>query len=127
MQGQYGGVVPYLFFDDAAAAMQWYGRVFGFEEISRWPGADGVVANAEMRIGTTELWLDGSGKRADTDPRPHWLGVWVDDVDAVCARVRAAGVSCDDPVDRDFGVRMLNVADPFGYLWGFIRRLHPEG
>lgn len=24
--------------------------------------------------------------------------------------------------DRDFGVRMLNVPDEMGYLWGFIRR-----
>ncbi len=122
MSTQYQGIVPYLFYDDAEAAMQWYTRVFGFAEIGRWPDESGKIQNAEMRVGTTELWLDGSGRRDDKDDRPTWIGVWVEDVDAVYERVRKAGVECEAPVDRDFGVRMLNVADPMGYLWGFIRR-----
>ena len=48
--------------------------------------------------------------------------MWVADVDAVYETIRAAGVDCEPPVDREFGVRMLNVADDMGYLWGFIRR-----
>lgn len=123
MANEYKGVVPYLFYDDAAAAMEWYARVFGFEEIGRWSNDDGKVQNAEMRIGNTELWLDGSGRRKDNDERPTWIGIWVDDVDAVFARIQAAGIDCEAPVDRDFGVRMLNVPDPMGYLWGFIRRI----
>ena len=119
----YRGIVPYLFYDDAAAAMDWYGRVFGFEDIGRWPNAEGGVANGEMRVGETELWLDGSGARSDQDERPQWIGVWVDDVDVMYDRVRAAGIACDPPVDREFGVRMLTVPDGMGYLWGFIRRL----
>ncbi len=122
MSAQYQGIVPYLFFDDAEAAMGWYARVFGFEEIGRWPDANGKIQNAEMRVGNTELWLDGSGRRQDTDDRPTWIGIWVEDVDAVYRRVQNAGVPCDAPVDREFGVRMLNVPDEMGYLWGFIRR-----
>jgi hypothetical protein len=39
---------------------RWRGtRVFGFEEIGRWANADGKIHNAEMRVGDTELWLDG--------------------------------------------------------------------
>ena len=122
MSEQYSGVVPYLFYDDAEAAMAWYSRVFGFEETGRWTDDEGRVQNAEMRVGSTELWLDGSGRRKDDDERPVWIGVWVDDVDAVYERVTAAGVSCEPPVDREFGVRMLNVPDGMGHLWGFIRR-----
>jgi PhnB protein len=126
MQDNFRGIVPYLFLDDAAAAMDWYTRVFGFEEIGRWTNEDGRVQNGEMRVGTTEIWLDGGGRRQDTDERPQWIGVWVDDVDAVHDRIVEAGVSCDAPVDREFGVRMLNVEDGMGYLWGFVRRL-PAG
>ena len=122
MSEQYLGIVPYLFYDDAEAAMAWYSRVFGFEETGRWTDDEGQVQNAEMRVGNTELWLDGSGRRQDDDERPVWVGVWVDDVDAVYERVTAAGVSCEPPVDREFGVRMLNVPDDMGHLWGFIRR-----
>ncbi len=119
---QYKGIVPYLFFDDAEAAMAWYSRVFGFEEIGRWANDDGKVQNAEMRVGSTEIWLDGGGARHYEDDRPTWIGIWVDDVDAIYEQVRSAGVACEAPVDREFGVRMLTVADGMGHLWGFIRR-----
>ena len=33
-----GSLVPYLFCQDAEAALDWYVRVFGFTERSRWPG-----------------------------------------------------------------------------------------
>ena len=119
----YKGIVPYLFYDDCEAAMAWYARVFGFEEIGRWKDAQGKIQNAEMRVGDTELWLDGSGRRTASDARPQWFGVWVDDVDAVYRRVLAAGIECEAPVDRDFGIRMIDVPDGMGHLWGFMRRV----
>ncbi|MEM8767927.1 MAG: VOC family protein [Pseudomonadota bacterium] len=119
---QYKGIVPYLFFDDAEVAIAWYARVFGFEEIGRWANDDGKVQNAEMRVGSTELWLVGGGRKQSEDDRPNWIGVWVDDVDAIYEQVRSAGVECEAPIDREFGVRMLTVPDGMGHLWGFIRR-----
>jgi uncharacterized glyoxalase superfamily protein PhnB len=80
---------------------------------------DGKVMNAEMRAGDGEFWLDG-GKPATASQRPTWIGIWVDDVDAVFRQVPAAGVGVDPPVDREIGVRMLNVRDPMGYEWGFM-------
>lgn len=123
MSSDYQGIVPYLFFDDAEAAMDFYSRVFGFSEIGRWKNDEGKIQNAEMRVGNTEVWLDGGGRRQDNDDRPTWIGVWVDDVDAVYERITAAGVECEAPVTREFGVRMLNVPDGMGHLWGFIRRV----
>ena len=120
---QYRGIVPYLFVDDAEVAMAWYARVFGFEEIDRWTNDEGRIQNAEMRVGATEIWLDGGGRRHHADDRPDWIGVWVDDVDAVYRQVQDAGIECEPPVDREFGVRMLTVPDGMGYLWGFVRRL----
>ena len=55
---EFSGVVPYLFYDEVEPALEWYARVFGFEEIGRWHDGEGVVHNAEMRVGSTELWLD---------------------------------------------------------------------
>ncbi|HEY6598124.1 MAG TPA: VOC family protein [Pseudomonadales bacterium] len=122
----YKGIVPYLFYDDAEAAMQWYARVFGFEEIGRWTNADGKIQNAEMRVGDTELWLDGGGARPNTDQRLTWIGVWVGDVDAMYTKVQSAGVSCNPPADRPFGVRILDVPDGMGHRWGFMRRIAPK-
>ncbi|MDH4145601.1 MAG: VOC family protein [Acidimicrobiia bacterium] len=120
------GTVPYLFAVRAEPLMEWYQRVFGFEPHSQWSDDDGVVQNADMRVGDTEVWIDGGndgywdsrGGRAD-----QWIGVWVDDPDAMYAQVRAAGVACDPPVDEPYGVRMLKVTDPEGYQWGFLCRI----
>ena len=123
MTDEYKGLVPYLFYDDIESTMAWYERVFGFVETGCWKNDDGIVQNAEMRVGNTELWLDGGGRRSQDsdDTRPTWIGVWVDDPDAMFERVRQANVPCDPPVTREFGVRMLTVSDPEGYLWGFMR------
>ena len=73
--------------------LEWYTRVFGWVESGRWLGPDGRVRNAEMRIGETELWLDGGGPRyrkEDGRRADEWIGVWVDDVDAVYGQIRDA-------------------------------------
>lgn len=122
---EYGGLVPYLFYEDAGAMLDWYARVFGFVEISRWTAEDGRVHNAEMSVGDTEIWLDGGGpRRFDKDGKraAEWIGVWVEDVDAVHKRIAAAGVEVDPPIDPEYGVRMLTVKDPEGYSWGFMQR-----
>ena len=82
-----------------------------------------------MIVGDTELWLDGGGNRffdAKGDPSRPWIGVWVDDVDAMHRKVSAAGVAAEPPVDRPWGVRILTVVDPEGYQWGFMRRIDAE-
>ena len=122
----FSGFVPYLHCEDAVAMLEWYARVFGFEEKARWPDASGAVRNAEMVVGDTELWLDGSGPGwwANKGRGPEqWIGVWVDDPDAMWERVRAAGIDTEAPEDKPYGVRVLSVTDPEGYSWGFMRRL----
>ena len=117
------GIVPYLFYDDVAAAITWYTNVFGFKERSRWENDQGVVQNAEMQVGNTEIWMDGGGAREETDKRPTWIGVWVDDVDRMYEQISQAGVNCEPPENKAYGVRTFNVADEFGHLWGFMKRI----
>jgi uncharacterized glyoxalase superfamily protein PhnB len=120
----FGGMVPYLFYDDPAEMMEWYTSVFGWVEKGRW-AKDGKIHNAEMTVGNTELWLDGGGRQyLEHAGKPHaaWVGVWVDDVDAMYDRVRAAGVDVEPPEQQPYGVRTLSVVDPAGYHWGFMTR-----
>lgn len=119
----YQGIVPYIFVDDAEVALEWYSRVFDFKGIGRWPDESGKIRNAEMKVGDTEVWIDGSGQLNKQDDRPIWIGIWVDDVSAIYERLKSQGVNCDPPVDREFGVRMLTVDDGMGHLWGFIKRI----
>jgi uncharacterized glyoxalase superfamily protein PhnB len=54
--------------------------------------------------------------------RPEQLTlIWVDDVDAHHARVKAAGVDAPAPEDKPYGVRTYSVTDPEGYEWGFMQ------
>ena len=120
------GMVPYFYYEDAGAMLDWLARVFGFDERARYIDKDGVVRQAEMLVGESELWFSGHGKGywESKGGRPDlWIGVWVDDVDAMCERIRAAGVECDEPKDQDYDVRNFSVKDPEGVSWGFMKRL----
>jgi uncharacterized glyoxalase superfamily protein PhnB len=120
------GLLPCLPYQDANTMLDWLSTTFGFTERSRYVDQDGIVRQAEMLVGGQELWLSGHGPGywAGRGGRPDlWIGVWVDDVDAQYERIRATGVDTDAPVDRDYDVRSLNVFDPEGYQWGFLKRL----
>jgi uncharacterized glyoxalase superfamily protein PhnB len=126
MTVKFGEMVPYLHYEDAGAMLEWLSRVFGFEERARYIDKEGVVRQAEMLVGDHELWFSGhdEGLWDQKSGRPdRWVGVWVDDVDAMYERVRAAGIETDPPKDQDYDVRNLNIVDPEGVMWGFMKRL----
>ncbi|MBZ5620589.1 MAG: hypothetical protein LAQ69_17970 [Acidobacteriia bacterium] len=87
-------------------------------------GRTGIVRNAELLAGGLEVWLDGDPEYwTQRGRRPEeWVGVWVDDVDAMFARVEAAGVTPAPPENKFYGVRVFDVVDPEGYTWGFMQR-----
>jgi uncharacterized glyoxalase superfamily protein PhnB len=118
------GITPYLHYDDIVAMIDWLIRVFGFSEKGRWLDASGNVANAELLIGEAEVWLDGTPdwwKKRGRRPE-EWIGVWVNDIDAMHARVVTAGLSPKAPESKFYGVRVFQVTDPEGYTWGFMQR-----
>jgi uncharacterized glyoxalase superfamily protein PhnB len=121
---KFGGITPYLHYEDAAAALDWLARVFGFEEISRYVDGENRVREAEMHVGDGQLWLSGRdpGYWEEKGRGPEQLMlIWVDDVDAHHASVVAAGVDAPVPEDKSYGVRAYNVTDPEGYEWGFMQ------
>jgi PhnB protein len=118
------GLVAYLFYEDASTMIDWYTTVFGFKEHSRYTNADGKVTNAELIVGDTELWMDGKPPASWSASGVAWIGVWVDDPDAIYERIKAHGLAIAAPEDKPYGVRLTGVVeDPAGYRWGFMRRL----
>ncbi len=120
-------VIPYLLYEDAAAALDFLSRAFGFEETSRVTSPGGGVNHAEIRLGDGEVQL---GQPPDpTSPRrlggtAVHLYVYVADVDAHCARARTAGAQIvDEPADQDYGDRRYHARDPEGHSWYFAERL----
>lgn len=108
-------VYPLLSYEDADAALQWLGRVFGFAaEVHRDDA--GAVVHAEVRVGDGIVMIGGG--------RPEraghgWLYVGLPEVDALHARAREAGADVSDLTDQDYGSRDFSATDPEGNQWSF--------
>jgi len=127
-------ITPYLLYEDAAAALEFLARAFGFEEQLRFTGDAGYVNHAEMRLGDASIYLGDPG---DAYENPRRVGhetvgiyVLVDDVDAHHERARAAGAEIrEELVDQEYGDRRYTAVDPEGHVWFFaqpIRQVEPE-
>ncbi|MEO7053237.1 MAG: VOC family protein [Rhodanobacter sp.] len=87
---------------DPAALAAWYAKHLGLD-VTEWGGAR--FAEDEQRAGST-LWLPFA---ADTDyfgpdKQPCMINFRVDDLDALLAQLRAAGVDVDARVEQsEFG------------------------
>lgn len=134
-------IVPMISYEDAAAAIEWLTRAFGFRERLRYTEPSGIVSHAEMELGDGVIML--ATPSADyQSPRRHretcaasatWLrspyifdGVYasVDDVDAHFERARAAGaVILSGPQDQSFGDRHYRVEDLEGHRWMFSQKI----
>jgi PhnB protein len=120
----YHSVTPYLIVDGAAAAIDYYKKIFGAVEVMRMPGPDGRIGHAEIKIGDSHVMLaDENPEMNARSPRSAGgpalsLLLYVDDVDGVVARAVAAGGKLERPVeDKFYGDRMGGIEDPFGHRW----------
>jgi uncharacterized glyoxalase superfamily protein PhnB len=130
-------IVPFIGSEDAAAAIAWLGRAFGFEENrdARYE-EDGVITHAELSLEGATIYL--STPRGYSSPRSlredserarlaydnPWVidghFVQVDDVDAHYERALAAGATIlHEPEEPGYGYRVYSAEDPEGHRWMF--------
>jgi PhnB protein len=128
-------IVPYLAYDDAPAAIAFLCDAFGFEELYRLEMPDGRIGHAELSYRGNHLMLASSypelGFSAAKLPSVHCqVHIDVEDVDAHCARARAAGATIAvEPAEQPHGAREYRVVDPEGHRWSFatqLREMTPE-
>ncbi len=124
-------IMPNLFYDDPAAALEWLTKAFGFETRASVPGPDGGVMHAEMRVEDSVIML------SPTSPTPEWrspqsvggsvtqgIYIYIDDVDAHCAQARRAGAKIlAEPDDMFWGDRTYVAADLEGHRWTFAQHV----
>ena len=132
----YPQVSPYLCVDGAAAAIDFYGAVFGTTERMRMPAPDGKIGHAELQLGDAVIMLaDESPEIGFRSPKaiggsPVILSLYVDDVDAVVSRAEQAGATVLRPVETQFyGDRSGQFEDPFGHRWSIathVEDVSPE-
>jgi uncharacterized glyoxalase superfamily protein PhnB len=127
-------VTPYLYYQDVAAALRFLADAFGFREKLRMPGSDGKIAHAEMTLGDGLVMMGCPGADYRNPKRlgqtTQSLYVYVDDVDAHCARAKKAGAKIiKEPEDQFYGDRRYGAEDPEGHEWFFathVRDVAPE-
>jgi uncharacterized glyoxalase superfamily protein PhnB len=133
-------VVPFIGYEDAAAAIEWLGRAFGFvENRSARHEENGTIGHAELALGEATIYLSTPrdyanplrmreeselARRAYDNP---WvidgLFVEVDDVDAHHARAVEAGATIlREPEEPGIGFRIYSVEDLEGHRWMFGQR-----
>ena len=134
-------IVPFIGYEDAAAAIEWLGRAFGFTEDrdARYEG-EGTIAHAELDLNGALIFLatpagyaspkrlretSELARRAYDNP---WVidghFVEVEDVDAHHERAAAAGATIlRTPEEPGYGYRVYTAEDLEGHRWMFGQRL----
>ena len=120
----YTSLAPYLFVEDAKAAIEFYKRAFGAVEHDIRLMPDGRVAHAEVKIGDTVMRLCDNLPIFDAKA-PAELGgttveifLFVEDVDATVRQAEKAGATVKAaPADQYQGDRLAQLRDPFGHHW----------
>lgn len=132
----YHTVTPSIFVAGAAKAIEFYKKAFRAEEVMRFPGPDGKIMHAEIRIGDSTIMLgDEMPEQGGKSPKtiggtPVSFFVYRDNVDAEWKRAVDAGAKPIQPLaDQFWGDRTGCLEDPFGHHWWLaqhIQDLTPE-
>jgi len=118
---------PSVNYQDDRAALEWLAKAFGFETSLVVTDDTGRIVHAEMKFDGAPLSI--AREWSDIARSPKSLGgkntqqVHVQlkgDVDAHCARARAAGATIvQEPSDQFYGDRTYRALDLEGHLWTF--------
>ncbi|HZZ30639.1 MAG TPA: VOC family protein [Phenylobacterium sp.] len=112
-------------YTDPKAALKWLAQAFGFEVSMLIEDEAGNLAHSEMRFGDAVVMI---GNAWSADHRaPKSIGgkntqtVHIQiatDIDAHCARARAAGAEIMvEPATQFYGDRTYRCRDPEGHIW----------
>lgn len=117
-----------LFVEDPQRSKEFYARVFEAPTVYE----DGNSAVFELENMIVNLLRSPAAHEliepALVAPRESGarfqLTIWVEDADAVCEGLRAAGVELlNGPQDREWGMRTAAFADPDGHVWEVAARI----
>jgi PhnB protein len=117
-------IIPYIFYRDVGAALDWLARAFGFVEIMRKETPRGGL-HGEMMLDGQQIMMGQSFKEkqmlspSEAQAATQGVFIYLADVDAHYQRARAAGAEIEKaPEDLPYG-RSYTARDPEGHPWFF--------
>jgi uncharacterized glyoxalase superfamily protein PhnB len=119
-------IIPYLFYRDVPAALEWLAHAFGFKEEMRTGTPSGGM-HGEMSLDGQLIMMGQGGKSWSMgSPREAQLAtmgvfIYLDDVDSHYRRAQAAGAEIvHAPHDEAYG-RTYTARDLDGHPWFFTQ------
>lgn len=128
-----------VYYEDAAAAIDWLCRAFGFEVRVKIEGEDGSIEHSQLTYGEGLIMVGHASlahkpafrksPRSLEGANTQSVMAFVDDVDAHCAHAREAGAKIiSEPTTTDYGEewwtdRGYECEDLEGHHWWFVQRL----
>ncbi|MBP6104761.1 MAG: VOC family protein [Gammaproteobacteria bacterium] len=117
----YHRVSPYLRVDRVVEAIAFYEAVLGAVECIRFENTKGKIGYSELKLGEATIMMGADGgiensqQHGDSNSS---LYVFVDDVDKVVHKAKAAGAQIlEPPEDKFYGDRTASFKDPYGHSW----------
>ena len=114
-----------LCYRDPKAALKWLEAAFDFELVMLIEDADGNLAHSEMKYGDSLVMIGTEWTAQHRSPasidglNTQTVHIHLDgDIDAHCARARAAGTEIlMEPADQFYGDRTYRCRDLEGHFW----------
>lgn len=132
-------IYPMIAYADAAAAMDWLERAFGFRQGRRITNNEGLVTHGELELSGAKVFVATPTKNYQ-GPKRHAEGceaarrwsvvpwiidgvlVYVDDVEAHFRAAKAAGATILSELETGGAGRQYRAADFEGHRWMFAQR-----
>jgi PhnB protein len=127
----YRTVTPYLTVRGVEAAIDFYQRAFGAEELSRVYGADGSsIVHAELKIGNSVILLGeempafGIFAPSSLQGSPVAVHLYLPNASEIWASAMEAGGAVIVPLAEVYwGELFGKLRDPFGHIWSLSKRV----
>jgi uncharacterized glyoxalase superfamily protein PhnB len=112
-------------YQDPRAAIAWLEQAFGFELFMLIEDGEGALVHSEMRFGEAVVMIGNEWSADHKSPKSiggkntQTVHIQIDtDVDAHCARAKAAGGEIlMKPETQFYGDRTYRCRDPEGHIW----------
>ncbi len=119
------GLTSAVVYRDPRAALAWLEKAFGFELAFLVEDAEGNVGHSEMTFGASTIMVGNEWSQNHASPaslggkNTQTVHIQIPgDVDAHCARARAAGAEIlVEPATQFYGDRTYRCRDPEGHIW----------
>ena len=123
-------VIPYLLYEDAAAAMDWLVNTFGFTVRARSALPDGNVRHGELELDRGGIIMVGAPGQGFQSPgrlggATQLVRIIVADLHGHRARTQAAQATASPIEPGPPGWISYSVIDPEGHRWYFTQPVAP--